>query len=515
LTNTIVRSLASGTNGNGIDQQRHKLDCVNTGLSGPFRAKTRAVAWTNNGTSWTGGTDVCFCRLNLFAGTLRRGLTTAQAGLFAGTCRFGHESLCRDYWRRRVSLDQQRHKLDCRQYGIDESFFRLCFCRFGHESLCRDLWRCVSLDQQRHKLDCRDEYGFDETLSTNNGTSWTAVNRVSTSVLLPFRARISLPGLWRWRVSLDQQRHKLDCRQYVFGLTNLDEQRSILPYGVDESALAVSGTNLFAGTFGGGVFLSTNNGTSWTAVNTGLTNLYVFALAVSGTNLFAGTYYGGVFRSTNNGTSWTTVNSGLYVICSCRFGHESLCRDLWRWRVSLDQQRHKLDCRQYGLDESLASMPLAVSGTNLFAGIIGGVFLSTNNGTSWTAVNTGLTNLSVTALAVSGTNLFAGTYGGSVWRRPLSEMTAVENLPNEVPAEFVLEQNYPNPFNPATRIPFAVRGSGFVSLKVYDVLGREVRTLVNENLPPGSYEVTFDARDWPAGFTSTDLRRESSQRQGG
>jgi hypothetical protein len=68
-----------------------------------------------------------------------------------------------------------------------------------------------------------------------------------------------------------------------------------------------------------------------------------------------------------------------------------------------------------------------------------------------------------------------------------------------VPAEFVLEQNYPNPFNPATRIPFAVRGSGFVSLKVYDVLGREVRTLVNENLPPGSYEVTFDAEGLASG----------------
>jgi len=66
--------------------------------------------------------------------------------------------------------------------------------------------------------------------------------------------------------------------------------------------------------------------------------------------------------------------------------------------------------------------------------------------------------------------------------------------------EFLLRQNYPNPFNPSTRIPFSVRDSGlpagqagFVSLKVYDLLGREVRTLVNENLQPGSYEVTFSA----------------------
>lgn len=64
----------------------------------------------------------------------------------------------------------------------------------------------------------------------------------------------------------------------------------------------------------------------------------------------------------------------------------------------------------------------AASGTNLFAGTEGGAFLSMDNGTSWTAVNAGLTKTDVLALAVSGTNLFAETNGG-VWKRPLSEMT--------------------------------------------------------------------------------------------
>jgi len=82
------------------------------------------------------------------------------------------------------------------------------------------------------------------------------------------------------------------------------------PGGGHVRTFAVSGTNLFAGTIGG-VFLSTNNGTSWTAASTGLTNYYVWALAVSGTNLFAGTYGGGVFLSTNNGTTWTAASAGL------------------------------------------------------------------------------------------------------------------------------------------------------------------------------------------------------------
>lgn len=73
---------------------------------------------------------------------------------------------------------------------------------------------------------------------------------------------------------------------------------------------AVSDSNLFAGT-SSGVFLSTNNGTNWTAVNAGLTNTFVYSLTLSGSNLFAGTIGDGVFLSTNNGTSWTAVNNGL------------------------------------------------------------------------------------------------------------------------------------------------------------------------------------------------------------
>jgi hypothetical protein len=319
-------------------------------------------------------------------------------------------------------------------------------------------------------------------------------------------------------------------------------------------ALAVSGTNLFAGTDYVGVFLSTDNGTSWTEVNTGLTNTYVRAFAVSGTNLFAGTDGGGVFLSTNNGTSWTAVNTGL---------------------------------------TNTTVWSLAVSGTNLFAGTYGGVFLSANNGTSWTAVNIGLKNTDVRALAVSATNLFAGTYSGGVWRRPLNELLPVEltffnatsesktvvlawktatevnnygfeverktvsssqtlmtswqkigfvqgngtsNAPHEysftdqyhssgrfvyrlkqldndgtfkysqesevaieVPKVFALNQNYPNPFNPATTISFSLSSKSFVSLKVFDPLGREVSILLAEELPAGTYTRQWNGNNLPSG----------------
>jgi hypothetical protein len=150
-------------------------------------------------------------------------------------------------------------------------------------------------------------------------------------------------------------------------------------------SLVGSGTNLFAATFSYGVYLSTDNGTGWTQVSTGLPILMgdsywtVRFLAISGSNLFAGTGKG-VFRSTNNGTSWTAVDSGL--------------------------TNTNVSC-------------LVVSGTSLFAGTGGGVFLSSNNGTNWTPVNSGLTDTIVESFAVSGTNLFAGTasaWEGSQWR---------------------------------------------------------------------------------------------------
>jgi hypothetical protein len=75
----------------------------------------------------------------------------------------------------------------------------------------------------------------------------------------------------------------------------------------------------------------------------------------------------------------------------------------------------------------------------------------------------------------------------------------VVNINYNVPREFVLNQNFPNPFNPSTRITYFVPKESFVSIKVYDFLGREVKTLVNNFQTTGSYETVFDASDLPSG----------------
>ena len=77
---------------------------------------------------------------------------------------------------------------------------------------------------------------------------------------------------------------------------------------------------------------------------------------------------------------------------------------------------------------------------------------------------------------------------------------------DEVINDFFLSQNYPNPFNPVTTITYQIPQTGFVTLKVYDILGREVATLVNEEKPAGSYEVKFIGNGLTSGIYFYQLK---------
>ncbi len=78
-------------------------------------------------------------------------------------------------------------------------------------------------------------------------------------------------------------------------------------------------------------------------------------------------------------------------------------------------------------------------------------------------------------------------------------LTGVEDLPGAKPSTYTLMQNYPNPFNPSTKIQFGIPEAGLVTLKVYDLLGQEVATLLNEQKNAGTYEVNFDASNLNTG----------------
>jgi hypothetical protein len=87
----------------------------------------------------------------------------------------------------------------------------------------------------------------------------------------------------------------------------------------------------------------------------------------------------------------------------------------------------------------------------------------------------------------------------NTWNQDLGLITGVTPVSTQIPKEYKLSQNYPNPFNPVTKINYALPNSGFVTLKVYDMLGREVVKLISENKVAGNYSVDFNASNLTSG----------------
>jgi len=91
-------------------------------------------------------------------------------------------------------------------------------------------------------------------------------------------------------------------------------------------------------------------------------------------------------------------------------------------------------------------------------------------------------------------------YIQQIYDENFQSVVSIKNISNEIPAKYELYQNYPNPFNPVTHLEFEISNPGFVSLKVYDMLGKEIKTLVNENKTAGRYAVEFDGSNLPSGI---------------
>jgi len=99
---------------------------------------------------------------------------------------------------------------------------------------------------------------------------------------------------------------------------------------------------------------------------------------------------------------------------------------------------------------------------------------------------------------VNASNLNGTSQWSEVWRFSVSP-SGISNLSTEIPGEFKLYQNYPNPFNPVTKIRFDVANNSFVSLRIYNELGKEIETIINNEISAGVYEFTFDASKYNSG----------------
>lgn len=131
----------------------------------------------------------------------------------------------------------------------------------------------------------------------------------------------------------------------------------------------------------------------------------------------------------------------------------------------------------------------------------GGIILrTTNGGTNWTPQTSGTSNhLSSVHFADNSTGWVVGS-GGTILKTTTGGiLVGIQSISTEIPEQFLLSQNYPNPFNPATTIAFGIPQSGNVTLKIFDMAGREVKTLVNEYRDAGYYVAKFDGSSLASG----------------
>ncbi|MCF6268819.1 MAG: T9SS type A sorting domain-containing protein [Melioribacteraceae bacterium] len=271
-------------------------------------------------------------------------------------------------------------------------------------------------------------------------------------------------------------------------------------------------------------------------------------LGVDDSTLYVGTA-GGINKSTDNGVSWqkfshqNQVNpiSGNFVV---GLGKNEADNSIWaatwkaadahefwgvshssdggeNWEVTLlDEKAHNFGFKYLPNGES-----------HIFVPTDRGMFRSKDNGAAWIEPNEikdSNTNVSITTtifysaasnkLSATEYNIWVGSNNGlarltetdGFWEGDWKVYIAPTDVKDEISPtqnQFKLEQNYPNPFNPSTVIKYSIPsvqtpllgGVGLVTLKIYDILGREVATLVNKNQKAGNYEVVFIASNLTSG----------------
>ncbi len=327
-------------------------------------------------------------------------------------------------------------------------------------------------------------YGAGVYRSTDLGTTWESVgdslsHSLVTCLVVNGRDLFagSLEGIYRLNDNRDEW-VRLDS-----GLSNTYAR-----------TLSVNGSRIYLGTYGGGISYTTDRGITWTQQNAGLANTFVQSFAFLSGCAFAGTY-GGVFRAATGDTVWSPVNLSATVPASTEDGVR---------RAGVLNG----EAGQAGLSSPKAVYALTANGSDVYVATYGsGVLRSSNLGSSWEPMNDSLGNLNLTVISVFGDFMFAGALDGQIWRRPLQKSTSAdETWPMSLPEKPELLQNYPNPFNPTTTIEYTVsgaRGQGLgaseVRIVIYDMIGREVATIVNARQAPGSYTVKFDGSGLASG----------------
>jgi photosystem II stability/assembly factor-like uncharacterized protein len=308
------------------------------------------------------------------------------------------------------------------------------------------------------------------------------------------------------------------------------------------SKFSMNDRYIFAST-NAGIYISADTGKSWQPVGPapGGQTLYMISVFADDSVVLASMAGGGLFRSGDMGDNWTYLgpyrnydyiknNDTIFAAAMDGLWYSAdrgenwiLCKefDIWPFYISVvsfarnnryifanafDRLFRLEDESAWGrLETDLLAENKSLSAiygidNYLFAGLSDNkVYLSSDNGIRWKDISSNRDNISsVSGFGNSGSNLLVAK-DGCLWSVDIDEYTGITMPAVPAPSEYLLLQNYPNPFNPSTRITYNIPQTEFVTLTVYDILGRKVGTLVNEIKEKGEYTVNFNAENLSSG----------------
>jgi len=319
-------------------------------------------------------------------------------------------------------------------------------------------------------------------------------------------------------------------------------------------------SDLYAATVDG-IYKSTNNGNEWIKKSNGITigpgSLNEFCESVFENEgvLYTGAW-NAIYRSTNGAENWNVTNATGEGIRAKNFTEHDGKLFAARESINFPNGYSSTNAGESWQPLTTISFPTITFFSEppaLWAGTIHGAWLSTDNGLTWVSRSNGLSpdpyNSSfvrvngqlITSLKFGGSGMFRSSDEGlnwESWGEGLPFLSSIEKLivfkdkiiaatsdglwqrdtslvittikdDNDLPQEFELFQNYLNPFNPTTTIKYSLPNSDIVSLKVFDILGREVAILLDEYKTAGTHTVEFNASQLASGVYFYQLQSKN------
>ncbi|MBS1493958.1 MAG: T9SS type A sorting domain-containing protein [Bacteroidetes bacterium] len=341
--------------------------------------------------------------------------------------------------------------------------------------------------------------------STNAGTTWISYN---TGTTLNLETAYFVDSQTGWAVGGKESPLQRIILKTTNGGLNWSTQLTANSNNLYDIKFINATTGLAVGNFGV-ILRTTNAGTNWISI-TGVTWTLQDVKFLDANNVIAVGEAGRIFKSTNAGLNWTQVNSG--GITSMQYSVDFTDANTG---ISVGSAGTMYRTTNSGVNWTLLpsvtqntlngiyfvnSLTGYVCGTNL--GNDCSVLKTTNGGLNWARQNTGTSNILNSVYFSDANTGFVVGEAGTILKTTNggASVVGIHNLSAELPKTHYLSQNYPNPFNPVTKIKFELPKNSFVKIIVYDISGKEIETLVNENLKAGYYETDFNGSNRSSGI---------------